>query len=366
MKIRTERKALADTASWVARATPKRPAVAVLAGMRLSASGSSLTMQAFDYDTSHTATLDVEVASDGEAVVPAAFLVSILGGLRSADVEIVLDGRTLTISGGRATYSTQVLNVEEYPTLPKMPPVVGEISGNHLERLATCVEFPIDDASPHEQVRGLHLEGDAQELTAVGANRFFVAEARAPWSAKKDFAATVHSKQALAAIKGLGSLVNIGATEDSGLLGFSDGSRAVTMRTYDAEAYVPWRRLVRDRSADAFELTVDAADLAGVAKRTGALIVDDAGAICLDIRPSEIEVSVAAGEGGAGVEYVDAEAGGEQRVGVNPQYLVGALAAIPSGAVTVGVLDHVKPLVVRAVDHPGLTFVVMPKRIPEA
>ena len=58
MKIQVDRDALADAVAWTARALPARPAIPVLACMRLQA-GEDLTLSSFDYDISTQASVPV-------------------------------------------------------------------------------------------------------------------------------------------------------------------------------------------------------------------------------------------------------------------------------------------------------------------
>ena len=68
MKIQVERDVLAEAVAWTARALPARPAVPVLAGIRLQAAA-DLTLSSFDYDVSAQARVPVEAEEEGEALV---------------------------------------------------------------------------------------------------------------------------------------------------------------------------------------------------------------------------------------------------------------------------------------------------------
>ena len=68
MKIVLERDVLADAVAWTARALPARPAVPVLAGIRLQA-GADLVLSSFDYDVSAQATVPVSTEEDRKSVV---------------------------------------------------------------------------------------------------------------------------------------------------------------------------------------------------------------------------------------------------------------------------------------------------------
>ena len=367
MKITAERAPLADAVSWVAQAIPKNSQAPALAGMRLTAAEGALTLQAFDYDVSHTATiggLDVSVASEGECLVSGKFVREIVASLKGKAIELVLDNSALTISAGRASYRTRVLNLGDFPHLPKRPAEVGKISGARLAAMVASVRHPIDDGTPHPQVRGLHIEGDRDLLTVVGASRFVVAEHAAAWERKADFAATVHSGAFASALKGLdGSLVSIGS--DGGLIGLWDESRAVTLRTY-SDGFVAWRKLIRSADQDRATATFDPAELHDAAKRAGLLDTtpDHSMPLVLNFTADELGVEVAGQEYAEGSDAIDAECTGEQRLAVSPRYLIDTLAAIPSGLVSVGLVDHRKPLVFRPVDHDRMVTVLMPRTIP--
>ena len=68
MKIQVERDVLAEAVAWTARALQARPAVPVLAGIRLQAA-TDLTLSSFDYDVSAQARVPVEAEEEGEALV---------------------------------------------------------------------------------------------------------------------------------------------------------------------------------------------------------------------------------------------------------------------------------------------------------
>lgn len=69
MKFRVDRDVLADAVTWTARTLPQRPAVPVLAGVRLTTEGSIVVLSSFDYETSARSTIEAQVDEDGEVLV---------------------------------------------------------------------------------------------------------------------------------------------------------------------------------------------------------------------------------------------------------------------------------------------------------
>ena len=70
MKIQVERDVLAEAVAWTARALPARPAVPVLAGIRLQAAA-DLTLSSFDYDVSAQARVPVRPRRKARAPISA-------------------------------------------------------------------------------------------------------------------------------------------------------------------------------------------------------------------------------------------------------------------------------------------------------
>ncbi len=83
MKIQVERDVLAEAVAWTARALPARPAVPVLAGIRLQAAA-DLTLSSFDYDVSAQARVPVDAEEEGEALVSGRLLRRSPGACRPA------------------------------------------------------------------------------------------------------------------------------------------------------------------------------------------------------------------------------------------------------------------------------------------
>ena len=71
MKFTVERDALAEAVTWVARALPTRPVVAVLGGLLLRAADDGLILSCFDYEVSARMRVAAEVAEPGRSWCPA-------------------------------------------------------------------------------------------------------------------------------------------------------------------------------------------------------------------------------------------------------------------------------------------------------
>jgi DNA polymerase-3 subunit beta len=111
VKIQVERDVLAEAVAWTARALPARPAVPVLAGIRLQAAA-DLTLSSFDYDVSAQARVPVEAEEEGEALVSGRLLAEITRSLPARPVEITTDGARATLTCGSATFTLLTMPTE--------------------------------------------------------------------------------------------------------------------------------------------------------------------------------------------------------------------------------------------------------------
>lgn len=356
MKLRAERKALTDTVAWVGLAVPKRLQTAALGGIHLTATKGRLVLRAFDYDVSHAAVMPAEIATEGEALVPAAFLRGVLSGFKTAEVGLEVDGNRLVVTAGRARYSCPLLALDDFPKLPEVPAVVGHINADALAEAVGLTSWAISTQDMLPALTAIHVEASGDQLTMQSTDRFMLAECATTFTQTgDDFAANVPGRALVEAVKGMSDTVAICA--EGGLFGLSDGDRTVTLRCIEAE-FPALGRVIRTEDAQTVE--VDAGDLLAAIKRAGVLSEKE-GVVALIANFEGMSVSVPASEDGDGIEHLDATASGEVHVGVAPGKIAAALGAIGDGPVTLG-FDGGKPIFLRT-KREGLTVAVMPKRI---
>ena len=113
MKIVLERDVLADAVAWTARALPARPAVPVLAGIRLQAAD-DLVLSSFDYDVSAQATVPVTTDEAGSTLVSGRLLAEISRSLPAKPVHISAESGRAVLTCGSATFTLLTMPEEEY------------------------------------------------------------------------------------------------------------------------------------------------------------------------------------------------------------------------------------------------------------
>ncbi|WP_067812653.1 DNA polymerase III subunit beta [Actinomadura kijaniata] len=143
MKFTADAAAFSEAVAWTARFLPQRPAVPVLAAIRLHADADTdqLTLAVYDYDVAAQTTLDtaaeVAVAAPGTVLVSGRLLANVAGQLKTGAVEVIAEDTRVLLRHGRAEFTLLTLPAEDYPTLPDMPPAVGQIDGAFFARATT-------------------------------------------------------------------------------------------------------------------------------------------------------------------------------------------------------------------------------------
>src|SRR5205814_1712061 len=115
LKATVSREAFADRLALVARGVSNRTAVLVLGGIQLRAEDGRIDLAATDMEVSLRASLEADVGSSGEVVVPGRLLLDIARALPDSEVslEYVPEESVLVISSGPASYRVHTYSAED-------------------------------------------------------------------------------------------------------------------------------------------------------------------------------------------------------------------------------------------------------------
>jgi DNA polymerase III subunit beta len=356
VKIQVDRDALADAVAWTARALPARPAIPVLACMRLQVGG-ELTLSSFDYDVAAQASIPVAAEEEGTALVSGRLLAEITRSLPARPVQISSDGARATLTCGSATFTLLTMPSEDYPSLPEMPPAAGSVGSDAFASAVTqsATAAARDDTLPGLTGVRMEIEGDA--LTLVSTDRYRLAVRELRWSpARPGLSASVlvPARALLDTARSLtsGAEVQIalalpgeGGQPGDGMVGFEGGGRRTTSRLLGGE-FPPYRALLPGYAAAIGELAT--APFSEAVKRV-ALVAERNTALRLSFAPGQVTLEAGTGDEAQAVELLDAsyeflgypegeaperaDAGFQPEgleVAFNPQYLLDGLTAIDS------------------------------------
>ncbi|MEU3654705.1 DNA polymerase III subunit beta [Streptomyces sp. NPDC032161] len=176
MEFRIECGALTDAVIWAARVLPNRSTVPLLGGLLLEAEGGRLRISGLDYEASACIEVDAGIVRPGKALVMGRRLVDVGRVLPDGVVECVVEGSRFSMTGGSARFGLSMLPLDDYPTLPDLPPVLGEVDAEELADAVAQVSVAAgwDDSLPTLTGVRLALDGDRMTLAATDRYRFAV------------------------------------------------------------------------------------------------------------------------------------------------------------------------------------------------
>ncbi|MGW6443705.1 DNA polymerase III subunit beta [Lentzea sp. NPDC055074] len=373
MKIRVERDGLADAVAWVARSLPSRPPVPVLGGVLLDAeSDDSLTVSGFDYEVSAQVGVPATIADGGRALVSGRLLADITKALPNHPVEIAVDGARMMISCGSARFSLPTMPVEDYPALPSMPQLIGELPGEVFGEAVSQVAVAAgkDDTLP--MLTGVRVEIGEGKLTLVATDRFRLAMREFPWEPDAtlgDVAVLVPARTLSDAAKTLGSggsKVEMSLAANDGLLGLSGSGKRTTTRLLDAD-FPKYRQLLPSEHSAAAIIDIDA--LQQAIKRVS-LVAERGTQVRLEFVDGGLRLSAGGDDEGSAEEELPVEYTGDAvTIAFNPGYLLDGLGAVRTQKVHLSFTTPSRPALLKPVDEdgnvaPGYLYLLMPVRLP--
>lgn len=379
MKFRIDRDALADAVAWTARTLPVRPPVPVLAGMLIDAGpGPSdehqLTLSAFDYEVSAQVSTDVDVDEPGKALVSGRLIAEICRSLPPHPVELTTDGSKVMLSCGSAKFTLLTMPVEDYPSLPEMPPAAGSVGSDELAVAVgqVAVAAGRDDTIP--MLTGVRVEIEGETVTLASTDRYRLAVRELHWKPERpDFSAIalVPAKTLADTAKSLTSGAEVSIAlggaggGGEGMIGFSGGGRRTTSRLLDGD-FVKYRSLLPSEYAGLAE--VQCGPFVEAVKRV-ALVAERNTPVRLSFRQGEVVLEAGTGDEAQAVEALEATLEGDDiNIAFNPGFLLDGLGAIDSDVARLSFTTPTKPAVLTGkpaddAASPSYRYLIMPVRL---
>ncbi|MEV0586568.1 DNA polymerase III subunit beta [Nonomuraea sp. NPDC050310] len=364
MKIRVSRDVLAEAVAWAARVLPSRPAAPVLSGLLLEA-GEELTLSAFDYDVSAQATVDADVSERGSVLIPGKLLAEITRALPGDSVELVTEGAEAVLTCGSAEFGLVTMPVEDFPTMPKMPPVIGHIGGGVFASAVSQVAPAAsrDDTLP--MLTGIRVDIEGAEVAMAATDRYRIAARDFTWRPAQADAAVSAMVPARVLVEVAKSLRGgeVAIAMGGGVAGFESVGRSTTVRLLD-EQFIDYRaRLQSDWSIKA---DVRVAPFIDAIKRV-ALVAERNTAIRLTFTQGQVKIQAGGGELGRGVEVLDCELRGDDiQIGFQSHFLLDGLSGVESEFARIAMDSPTRPALVSDVPgdaQPAFRYLVMSLRL---
>lgn len=242
MKFQVNRDVLAEAVAFAARMLQSKPTSQVLSGMRLVADANSLQISVFDHDVSAQTDVVANVEKSGTALVSGRLLNEIIGRLPNQPISLVIEGTKAVLTCGTSKFELATLPIEQYPTLPPIPPITGTIDGDAFTSAIRRVSVASAKESTRPFQKGIQLKATQTSVTFTAADPNRIARCQVQWLGKNvpdETSAVVLTKTMQDIEKTFANLgeVNISIAPDGGMVAFQAKNRIVTTVVLNIENY---------------------------------------------------------------------------------------------------------------------------------
>lgn len=169
---------LSDAVSKVYKAVSPRTTNPILEGIKLSATGGTLTLTATDLELAIEKSIVAQVKIEGDTVVPGRFFAEFVKKLTHEQIELTLDSSSrLKIKYTDSEGVLQCLSASEFPPVKELNDAQKfTIAKNEFKDLVNKVSFSVslDDARP--MLKGVLLEVSDITLTGVALDGYRLAK----------------------------------------------------------------------------------------------------------------------------------------------------------------------------------------------
>ncbi|MCI6574100.1 MAG: DNA polymerase III subunit beta [Arcanobacterium sp.] len=359
MRLQVEKDLFTDAVGWVARTIPHRPAVPVLAGMKIVADADGhISLSSRDSDITSHVDIDADVIEAGEILVNGKLLADICRALPAQPIEFSTDGNKVDIECGSAHFSMKVMTMDDYAELHDMPPVVGSVDGSLWQEAVQQVTIAAsnDDTLPMLVSVCIEIHGDSIMLMATDRYRLAVKEiAWKPEDPDISVRILVRAARLLDIAKALGSAgpvdISLNDAQLPTLIGFAAAGKQNTVQLIDGD-YPQVLSLFPEEVAGF--AVMDRGELSEAIKRAR-LVVEKNSAVRLAFSQDELVLDAGQGDTAQASEALAATVDGKDiTMAFNPVFLQEGLAVLNAKSVRLAYTQENKPAVFTGQDEKGV------------
>ena len=263
-------------------------------------------------------------------------LADIASRLPNAPVHFTTDGSKIIVKCGSANFTLLSMPVEEYPTLPAIPPQSGLLPAEAFSTAVSQVAVAAsrDDVTP--VITGVQLEVTENNLSLVATDRYRVAIREIDWDSgdsgnTEPVTALVPARTLIEIGKTFGHsgsiFVAITSTDERELIAFSADNKTVTSLLIKGN-FPPVRRLFPE-NVDNYAV-VNTADLIEAVRRVS-LVLEREAALRFSFTIDGVTLEAIGSEHAQASETIDGHLNGDDTVvSLKPQFLLDGLGAVHS------------------------------------
>ncbi len=369
MKFSVEKSDLIDALTMASSIISPRTNLPVLNNVLIQVSTDSrLEISATDLDIGIKVSIQANVESPGGISINSKKLFDFVREIDSDNLEFVVKKNYHAhLSAGNVSARFYGLPEEEFPSMPSVDSKTSiDIPSDVLSNLISLSIFAATKDTTRYELNGILFEFRKDSLRCVASDgkRLSLAETSIDSNISKTFILPLKACSELHRFMPDGDVINVSIGDN--VVCFSWGNVEVVSRIIEAD-YPPYQQVIPQEKEE--KAIVDRAIFLSALKRASIFVSSDSYAVRLDFYRNKLILTKDSQDVGSSREEIKIEYPGEDiTIGVNPEYLIDMLKAVPLDPVKMELISPDRPIVVRdSINVDGRDFsymyLVSPMRI---
>lgn len=357
VEFELDRDAFADAVAWTARGLPSRPVVPVTAGVLMEVADDRLSITGFDFEVANRIEVPVIDKAGGRVLVSGRLLAEIARALPPKDVRVATEGNRLSVRCGASRFALPLMQVEDYPAVPDLPPRSGTVVAGVFSSAVAQVTTAASKDETLPMLTGVRMQIEPERLVLAATDRYRLAERVVPWQPAGEVPTgtlVIPAKTIAEAAKSLGGAteVQLALGGDTGFVGLDAGGRQTMTRLLDGD-FPKFESLWPGEPATVAELETSSL-IEGL--RRVSLVAQRFAPVRLVFSDGQVGLSAQAEDESSAEEELAADVeGNDLTIGFNAGYLLDGLTAINTSRVRLAFTTGTRPTVITPVyaEPPG-------------
>jgi len=362
MKVICDRGTLVDLLNLVGGVIVTRTPKPVLTCVKVTASGTNMTLVATDMEGSVTVSTEkVEVQEEGEALIPADKFSQIVRESIDPTVTLEVNKEEANITGQDSRFKIFCHRVADFPPIPEFKGDADfEINAGLLHRLIRQTIYATARENSRYAINGVLVERDGNKLHVVATDGRRLSMARGSCKSSQS-----DSRSAIIPTKALNLLLRLFENEEASVkVKVADnqiifvGDDAVLSSNLVEGNFPPYKDVVPKDGDKKAAISTDV--LASATRRAALLTNEESKGVRLAFSSDGLVITSRAPEMGEAEINVELKKydGDEVEIGFNPTFILDALKVVDTDEVTMEFKAANKPGVLRT--GPDFLYVIMP------
>ena len=344
----------------------------ILQNLLIKTEGTFLALTSTNLETSLVWRVLAKTTRQGEALLPANFLASLISLLKTNKLEFSVEKNNLILTSEKEEFQIQGQNPEDFPIIPKIDKTeFFKISSKELtEALSALIDLP-SQSQIKPEISGVLFSFDKKILKIVATDSFRLAEKTISLTE-----VSLKNKEASSFILPQNSareILNVFAGEDIPVIVYfssnyvlfeasnSSSQEKIELSSRLVEGQYPnYQEIIPQKSS--LKIKVKKEDFLSQIKKAG-LFSSKSQEIKLTSLPGESKIKIFSQnvETGRNESYLEGDVSGkEMEVSFNFKFLAAGINVLKSSEVTLDLLSEDKAGVLRPVGDTSLIYILMP------